>query len=109
MSPHPHRLASLLLSSILWWCTLPGAAATYTYLRPEWGDSERAPYGVALPNPARAPSLPAERSKLWFSLADLRKRAFIDAASGRTLPPVATPGCAAAVGPAIQGGTRRRD
>ena len=64
---------------------------------------------IALPNPARAPSLPAERSKLWFSLADLRKRAFIDAASGRTLPPVAAPGCAAAVGPAIQGGTRRRD
>ena len=42
------RLASLLLSCLLCLWTLPGSAATYTYLRPEWADSERDPYGVAL-------------------------------------------------------------
>lgn len=51
---------------------------------------------IALPNPARAPSLPVEHSKLWFSLADLHKRAFIEAASGRARPPVAAQACPAA-------------
>lgn len=64
---------------------------------------------IDLPNVARAPSLPVESSKLWFSLADLRKPAFIDAASGRARPPVAAHACPAVQGPAIQAGTRRRD
>ncbi len=48
MSPNMPRLASLLLSSLLCLCVLPVGAATYTYLRPEWADSERDPYGIAL-------------------------------------------------------------
>jgi hypothetical protein len=48
MAPNMPRLASMLMSSVLCLCTLPGAAATYTYLRPEWADTERDPYGVAL-------------------------------------------------------------
>jgi len=48
ISPNMPRLASMLMSSVLCLCTLPGSAATYTYLRPEWADSERDPYGVAL-------------------------------------------------------------
>jgi hypothetical protein len=43
-----HRLIVLMLASILCLHTLPGSAATYTYLRPEWSDSGRDPYGVAL-------------------------------------------------------------
>lgn len=42
------RFAPFLLASVLCLCTLPGAAATYIYLRPEWSDTGRDPYGVAL-------------------------------------------------------------
>ena len=42
------NIASFLLASVLCLCALPGGAATYTYLRPEWSDSGRDPYGVAL-------------------------------------------------------------
>ena len=56
---------------------------------------------IELPNPARAPSLPDERSKLWFSLADLRKPAFMKAAAGRAkLPVFAAPACPAGQTPA---------
>ena len=48
MSPNMPRLASTTAVESLCLCTLPGNAATYTYLRPEWADSERDPYGVAL-------------------------------------------------------------
>ena len=55
---------------------------------------------IDLPNPARAPSLPIERAGLWFSLADLRKPAFLDAAGGRARPPAAVSACQAE-GPAL--------
>ena len=55
---------------------------------------------IDLPNPVRAPSLPVERAGLWFSLADLRKPAFIEAAAGRARPPVAASACPAE-GPAL--------
>lgn len=51
---------------------------------------------IALPNPVRPSSLPVDRSKLWFSLADLRKPAFIQAANGQALPPAAAQACPAA-------------
>lgn len=38
----------MMLSSILCLQPLAGSAATYTYLRPEWSDTDRDPYGVAL-------------------------------------------------------------
>ena len=42
------RLAVLLLLSLFFLSSVPGRAATYVYLRPEWGDTGRDPYGVAL-------------------------------------------------------------
>lgn len=59
---------------------------------------------IDLPNSVRAPSLPVERAGLWFSLADLRKPAFIEAAGGRARPPAAASACPAqktAPGPAL--------
>lgn len=64
---------------------------------------------IELPNPVRAPSLPSSPSKLWFSLAELRKPAFIDAASGRSRPPAAASACPLAEGPAIQAAMRPAD
>lgn len=48
---------------------------------------------IDLPDPARAPSLPVGQAGLWFSLADLRKPAFVEAASGRARPPLVPNAC----------------
>jgi hypothetical protein len=56
---------------------------------------------IDLPNPQRAPSLPAAQSRQWFSLAELRKPAFIAAARGRAAPAVVAPVCPAAKGPVL--------
>ncbi|MBZ2205674.1 transporter substrate-binding domain-containing protein [Massilia sp. R798] len=64
---------------------------------------------IELPNPARSPSLPVDRSKLWFSLSELRRPAFIEAASGRTRPPVTADPCKAAALPATQTARRPPD
>ena len=74
----------------------------YSYFAPQIaaGGLERRRI-IDLPNPVRAPSLPVERSGLWFSLADLRKPSFLDAAGGKARPPAAASACPAAEGPAL--------
>jgi len=50
----------MLLSSVLCLCTLPGSAATDTYLRPEWADSERDPYSIDAANGRARPPVAAQ-------------------------------------------------
>jgi hypothetical protein len=54
---------------------------------------------IELPNPT--PSMSTERAGMWFSLADLRKPAFLEAAGGRARPPVAPSACPAVKGQAL--------
>lgn len=42
------RFVTLLLLSVWWLASLPCSAGTYIYLRPEWADTGREPYGVAV-------------------------------------------------------------
>ncbi len=48
---------------------------------------------IDLANPLAPPSLPLNRKKLWFSLEDLRRPDFVEAAAGRAKAPLAATSC----------------
>jgi hypothetical protein len=56
---------------------------------------------IDLPNPLAPASLPLKRKELWFSLADMRRPAFIEAAAGRANKAVTAPACPTGVAPKL--------